>query len=75
MTDAISFSDFQKLDIRVGTVTEASVPEWFHERTPSRRQNQVGTQSPTSIIFTAPTCPCPSAGGDRQSPTRIVEIA
>ena|SRR3989339_223413 len=26
----VSFSDFQKLDIRVGTVTEAIVPEWSH---------------------------------------------
>lgn len=26
----ISFSDFQKLDIRIGTVVEASVPEWSH---------------------------------------------
>lgn len=26
----ISFSDFQKLDIRIGTVIEASVPEWSH---------------------------------------------
>lgn len=26
----ISFSDFQKLDIRVGTVVEATVPEWSH---------------------------------------------
>ncbi|MBI2310112.1 methionine--tRNA ligase [Candidatus Collierbacteria bacterium] len=30
MPDKISFSDFQKLDIRVGTVVEASVPEWSH---------------------------------------------
>lgn len=28
--DTISFSDFQKLDIRIGTVIEASVPEWSH---------------------------------------------
>lgn len=30
MDQKISFSDFQKLDIRVGTVIEASVPEWSH---------------------------------------------
>ncbi len=28
--DQISFSDFQKLDIRIGTVTKAEVPEWSH---------------------------------------------
>ena len=26
----ISFKDFQKLDIRIGTVVEAEVPEWSH---------------------------------------------
>lgn len=26
----IAFSDFQKLDIRIGTVVEAAVPEWSH---------------------------------------------
>ena len=26
----ISFEDFQNVDIRVGTVVEASVPEWSH---------------------------------------------
>jgi tRNA-binding protein len=26
----ISFEDFQKLDIRVGTVVEAAVPRWSH---------------------------------------------
>lgn len=30
MADTIPFSDFQKLDIRIGTVVEASVPEWSH---------------------------------------------
>ena len=30
MSDKINFSDFQKLDIRVGTVVEAVVPEWSH---------------------------------------------
>ena len=30
MNDTISFSDFQKLDIRIGTVVEATVPEWGH---------------------------------------------
>lgn len=30
MADKIIFSDFQKLDIRIGTVIEASVPEWSH---------------------------------------------
>lgn len=28
--DSIKFSDFQKLDIRIGTVTKAEVPEWSH---------------------------------------------
>lgn len=30
MNPTIAFSDFQKLDIRVGTVIEATVPEWSH---------------------------------------------
>ena len=30
MDQTLSFSDFQKLDIRVGTVIEATVPEWSH---------------------------------------------
>lgn len=30
MSNTISFSDFQKLDIRIGTVVEATVPEWSH---------------------------------------------
>ncbi len=28
--DKISFSDFQKLDIQIGTVTKAEVPQWSH---------------------------------------------
>lgn len=28
--DEISFADFQKLDIRIGTVVKATVPEWSH---------------------------------------------
>lgn len=28
--DEISFSDFEKLDIRIGTVVKAEVPEWSH---------------------------------------------
>ena len=28
--DAISFDDFEKVDIRMGTVTKADVPEWSH---------------------------------------------
>jgi methionine--tRNA ligase beta chain len=28
--DMISFDDFAKLDIRIGTVTKAEVPEWSH---------------------------------------------
>ena len=30
MSKAISFNDFQNLDIRIGTVVEAIVPEWSH---------------------------------------------
>lgn len=28
--DTISFADFEKVDIRIGTVTKAEVPEWSH---------------------------------------------
>ena len=28
--DTIDYKDFQKLDLRVGTVVKASVPEWSH---------------------------------------------
>ena len=28
--DQITFEDFQKVDIRIGTVVEATVPEWSH---------------------------------------------
>ncbi len=28
--DEITFDQFQAIDIRIGTVTEASVPEWSH---------------------------------------------
>lgn len=28
--DTIEYTDFEKVDIRIGTVTEASVPEWSH---------------------------------------------
>jgi len=28
--NTVPFSDFQKLDIRIGTVIEATVPEWSH---------------------------------------------
>ncbi len=28
--DTISFTDFRKLDIRIGTVIKAEVPEWSH---------------------------------------------
>lgn len=28
--DTVSFKDFQKLDIRIGTVKKAEVPEWSH---------------------------------------------
>jgi tRNA-binding protein len=30
MTNNISFKDFQKLDIRIGTVIDAEVPKWSH---------------------------------------------
>ena len=28
--DKVNFADFQKLDIRIGTVVSAEVPEWSH---------------------------------------------
>ena len=28
--DNVSYSDFEKLDIRIGTVTKAEVPDWSH---------------------------------------------
>ena len=28
--DTIGYSDFEKVDIRIGTVIEATVPEWSH---------------------------------------------
>ena len=28
--DTINYSDFEKLDIRIGTVTKAQIPEWSH---------------------------------------------
>ncbi len=28
--DQISFGDFEKIDIRIGTVVKAEVPEWSH---------------------------------------------
>ncbi len=30
MTDKVSLKDFQKLDIRIGTVVHAEIPEWSH---------------------------------------------
>jgi methionyl-tRNA synthetase len=30
MKDEITFDDFQKLDIRIGTIVKAEVPEWSH---------------------------------------------
>ena len=30
MKDEITFDDFQKVDIRIGTVVSAEVPEWSH---------------------------------------------
>lgn len=30
MTNLVSFEDFEKLDIRIGTVIKAEVPEWSH---------------------------------------------
>lgn len=28
--DTISFAEFQKIDIRIGTVLEAQIPQWSH---------------------------------------------
>ncbi len=28
--DTIDYTDFEKVDIRIGTVTQATVPEWSH---------------------------------------------
>ncbi len=28
--DTIDYSDFEKVDIRIGTVVEATIPEWSH---------------------------------------------
>ena len=28
--DTISFDDFSKVDVRIGTVIKAEVPEWSH---------------------------------------------
>lgn len=30
MNDKISIQDFQKMDIRIGTIMEAKVPDWSH---------------------------------------------
>jgi tRNA-binding protein len=30
MADQINFEDFEKVDIRIGTVVDAVVPEWSH---------------------------------------------
>lgn len=30
MQDKVNFNDFQKLDMRIGTVVKAEVPEWSH---------------------------------------------
>lgn len=49
MTDAISFSDFQKLDIRIGTVVEATVPEWSHWV--MKLRVDLGPEIGTKIVF------------------------
>jgi methionine--tRNA ligase beta chain len=44
----VSFSDFQKLDIRIGTVTKAEVPDWSHWV--MKLTVDVGEQKPQTIF-------------------------
>lgn len=49
MDNQISFDDFKKLDIRIGTVTKAEVPPWSHWVT--RLVVDFGTDTGTRTIF------------------------
>jgi methionyl-tRNA synthetase len=62
MKDQITFDDFQKLDIRIGTVVKAEVPEWSHwvtkltvdfgpPATPERSDGGRGEQIGEKTIF------------------------
>jgi len=47
--DAISFTDFEKVDIRMGTVVTAEVPEWSHWVL--RMEVDLGTEIGTKKAF------------------------
>jgi methionyl-tRNA synthetase len=48
MADQITFKDFQKLDIRIGTITKAEIPAWSHWVT--KLTVDVGETKPKTIF-------------------------